>query len=84
MSNKRMNGNGTEGANRRGRNICVYCGSGVGNNPAYGEAARTLGASLAAHDIGLVYGGGSLGLGLLGMLGLLGLSRRFGLKRQRR
>ena len=62
MSNKRMNGNRTEGANRRGRNICVYCGSGVGNNPAYGEAARTLGASLAAHDIGLVYGGGSLGL----------------------
>ncbi len=33
----------------------------MGNNPAYGEAARTLGASLAAHDIGLVYGGGSLG-----------------------
>lgn len=62
MNNKRMNGNRTEGANGRGRNICVYCGSGVGNNPAYGEAARTLGASLAAHDIGLVYGGGSLGL----------------------
>src|SRR4029450_3857272 len=31
-------------------------------NPAYIEAARTLGRSLAAHGIGLVYGGGSLGL----------------------
>lgn len=44
------------------RNICVYCGSGPGQNPAYVEAAQTLGAALAANDIGLVYGGGSLGL----------------------
>ena len=44
------------------RNICVYCGSGPGNNPAYVEAARTLGRSLAENGIGLVYGGGSLGL----------------------
>jgi len=44
------------------RSVCVYCGSGTGLNPAYREAARTLGASLAAADIGLVYGGGSLGL----------------------
>jgi len=43
-------------------NLCVYCGSGPGRNPAYIEAARTLGRSLAAHGIGLVYGGGSLGL----------------------
>jgi uncharacterized protein (TIGR00730 family) len=43
-------------------NLCVYCGSGPGRNPAYIEAARKLGRSLAAHGIGLVYGGGSLGL----------------------
>lgn len=44
------------------RKLCVYCGSGNGRNPAYLEAARTLGAALAANGIGLVYGGGSLGL----------------------
>jgi uncharacterized protein (TIGR00730 family) len=44
------------------RNVCVYCGSGMGLNPAYKEAAQTLGAALARNDIGLVYGGGSLGL----------------------
>jgi len=44
------------------RNVCVYCGSGLGKNPSYTAAARTLGAELAAHGIGLVYGGGSLGL----------------------
>ena len=44
------------------RKLCVYCGSGNGRNPAYMEAARSLGKSLADSDIGLVYGGGSLGL----------------------
>jgi uncharacterized protein (TIGR00730 family) len=44
------------------QNICVYCGSGSGRNPAYAEAARELGRRLAAARIGLVYGGGSLGL----------------------
>jgi uncharacterized protein (TIGR00730 family) len=44
------------------RNICVYCGSGAGRNPAFAEAARAFGKILAAADIGLVYGGGSLGL----------------------
>jgi uncharacterized protein (TIGR00730 family) len=44
------------------RNICVYCGSGPGRNPAFAQAARDFGRILAAADIGLVYGGGSLGL----------------------
>jgi len=44
------------------RSVCVYCGSGTGENPAYAVAARILGRSLAEHDIGLVYGGGGLGL----------------------
>ena len=44
------------------RSVCVYCGSGKGNNSAYARAARTLGQALAENGIGLVYGGGSLGL----------------------
>ena len=43
---------------RRIRNICVYCGSNAGKNPAYTEAARQLGQSMANERIGLVYGGG--------------------------
>ena len=43
-------------------NICVYCGSGDGRDPAYAEAAVTLGAAMAKAGVGLVYGGGSLGL----------------------
>ena len=47
---------------RRIRNICVYCGSNHGINPAYAEAAITLGRLMAEAGIGLVYGGGCLGL----------------------
>jgi uncharacterized protein (TIGR00730 family) len=43
-------------------NICVYCGSGSGRNPAHAAAAKYLGQDLARSGIGLVYGGGSLGL----------------------
>ena len=48
--------------NRPIKNICVYCGSGTGNNPVFVDAARTLGHTMAKANIGLVYGGGSLGL----------------------
>lgn len=44
------------------RSICVYCGSGPGENPAYAAAARTLGRAMAENGIRLVYGGGGLGL----------------------
>ena len=44
------------------KSICVYCGSGTGENPAYAAGARTFGRILATSRIGLVYGGGSLGL----------------------
>jgi len=44
------------------KSICVYCGSGPGTNPAFMEAARRLGRTLAENRIGLVYGGGSAGL----------------------
>lgn len=42
--------------------ICVYCGSGSGNNSAYAAAARRLGEIFASNGIGLVYGGGCIGL----------------------
>jgi uncharacterized protein (TIGR00730 family) len=42
--------------------LCVYCGSSSGHNHAYTDAAQTLGTSMAADSVGLVYGGGSLGL----------------------
>ena len=59
MTKKRLNGSRTT---KTVRNICVYCGSGLGENPAYRKAARTLGEEMGRNGIGLVYGGGSLGL----------------------
>ncbi len=42
--------------------ICVYCGSSDGRDPAYMDAARDLGRTLADRGIGLVYGGGRVGM----------------------
>lgn len=44
------------------KNICVYCGASVGNNPAYADVAKKLGAEIAAQGRSLVYGGGAKGL----------------------
>ncbi len=44
------------------RSICVYCGSQPGRDPAYMEAGRNLGKSLAENAIRLVYGGGTKGI----------------------
>lgn len=44
------------------RSICVYCGSGEGQDPAYAHAARVLGEAMAGAGLRLVYGGGNLGL----------------------
>lgn len=44
------------------KNICVYCGSSPGLNPAYARAATILGKTLAERDIGLVYGGAAVGI----------------------
>ena len=44
------------------RRLCVFCGSSAGNDPAYLQAARALGETLARSGIGLVYGGASVGL----------------------
>ena len=43
-------------------NICVFCGSSLGRSGAYRAAAQALGAELARREIGLVYGGASVGL----------------------
>ncbi len=42
--------------------VCVYCGSGFGGDPAFKQAAVTVGRGLAEAGIGLVYGGGNVGL----------------------
>jgi TIGR00730 family protein len=44
------------------RSVCVYCGSRPGRDPAYVEAGRALGRSIAAHGLRLVYGGGTKGI----------------------
>lgn len=44
------------------KSVCVFCGSHPGDDPAYEEAARALGETLAEAGIELVYGGGHVGL----------------------
>lgn len=44
------------------RYVCVYCGSKSGAHERYDDAARDLGAAIAARGYGLVYGGGGIGL----------------------
>jgi uncharacterized protein (TIGR00730 family) len=48
--------------NRSSFSIAVYCGSRHGEDPAYTQAARQLGAAIGAHGWRLVYGGGKVGL----------------------
>src|SRR5882724_758189 len=42
--------------------ICVFCGSQVGTNGLYRQAATALGQLLVRHGYGLVYGGGHVGV----------------------
>jgi uncharacterized protein (TIGR00730 family) len=42
--------------------ICVFAGSSPGRREEYAQAARALGQELAARQLGLVYGGASVGL----------------------
>lgn len=42
--------------------IVVFCGSSLGFNPVYKEAAKELGNYFAKNNIGLVYGGGKIGM----------------------
>jgi uncharacterized protein (TIGR00730 family) len=42
--------------------ICVYCGSSPGRLEDYADGARALASALVARNLGLVYGGASIGL----------------------
>lgn len=42
--------------------VTVFCGSSPGADPAYAQAAASLGAGLAAQGVNLVFGGGNVGL----------------------
>lgn len=44
------------------QNIAVYCGSKLGDHPAYAAGAERLAEALTGRGIGLVYGGGQVGL----------------------
>jgi uncharacterized protein (TIGR00730 family) len=44
------------------KSVAVFCASAAGANPAYKAAAEELGRALAAHDLGLIYGGAKVGL----------------------
>lgn len=44
------------------KRVCVFCGSRFGAKPQYKEAARDLGRVLVKKQLGLVYGGGTVGL----------------------
>lgn len=43
-------------------NIAVFCGSSLGSNSLFREAAEDLGRCFASQNIGLIYGGGKVGL----------------------
>ena len=42
--------------------ICVFCGSSSGSDPAFVQAAKATGRTLAKMGVGLVFGGGNIGL----------------------
>ncbi len=44
------------------KSICVFCGSNVGENLSYADAAKELGHLLAEKNIRLVFGAGKVGL----------------------
>ena len=44
------------------RRIVVFCGSSLGFNPVYKQAAIELGNAFIKQQIGLVYGGGKIGM----------------------
>lgn len=44
------------------KQICVFCGSSMGNQPSYRNAAVQLGLVMAEQKMGLVYGGANVGI----------------------
>jgi uncharacterized protein (TIGR00730 family) len=52
----------SEAAPAKPLSICVYCGSGFGNDPVFQRAAEALGTAIGRAGVRLVYGGGAVGL----------------------
>ncbi|MDP6372642.1 MAG: TIGR00730 family Rossman fold protein [Vicinamibacterales bacterium] len=46
----------------RVKNVCVFCGSSAGSDPAFRAAACEMGEALVRRGIGLVYGGARIGM----------------------
>jgi len=44
------------------KSIAVFCGSSIGKDPLYRDAASQLGSTLARKHIEIIYGGGKIGL----------------------
>jgi uncharacterized protein (TIGR00730 family) len=44
------------------KRICVFCGSHVGNDPAFATMAREAATAIVAAGFGVIYGGGGVGL----------------------
>jgi uncharacterized protein (TIGR00730 family) len=44
------------------KQICVFCGSRLGHDPAYAHMARDAARRIVGAGYGIVYGGGSIGL----------------------
>jgi uncharacterized protein (TIGR00730 family) len=44
------------------RRVCVFCGSSPGTDPSFAAVVGELGRELARRELGLVFGGGSVGL----------------------
>lgn len=44
------------------KRLCIFCGASSGKNPAYIKMAKELGELLVKNDIGLVYGGATIGV----------------------
>lgn len=44
------------------RRLAVYCGSAIGSEPVFSDAARATAGAMVEHQVDLVYGGGRLGL----------------------
>lgn len=44
------------------KNLCIFCGSSGGSHPGYIALAKEIGKLLVKHNIGLVYGGASVGV----------------------
>jgi uncharacterized protein (TIGR00730 family) len=66
------------------QSLCVFCGSSVGNDPAFRQMAEALGQALVHRHITLVYGGGNIGLmGVIADQALRGGGRVIGVIPQR-